>query len=1309
MDPTERLRPYVAGLATTWAQSTPDVPHRSIEGSLAFVDISGFTTLTERLAAKGKIGAEEMSDLLNSAFATLLEVGYGYGASLVKWGGDAVLLLYEGNEHAAQACRGAYEMQRTMRRIGRLRTSVGVVQLRMSVGISSGMFDFFLVGDRHRELLVAGPAATETAVMEQIADAGEVVISAATVQLLPPRYVGAAKESGWLLTSAPPADPRSRWWLPTDPETAGSCMDPALREHLLTEVGDREHRQVAVGFVEVSGVDGLLERQGPEAAAGALNDLISLVQQMCEHHRVTFWETDISKDGFKVLLVAGAPRSSGQDEDAMLRAARAILDGYEGPVRLRIGVNTGRVFNGGFGPPFRRTWSVKGDAVNLAARVMAKAENGQLLATEALLRRVASRVDADLLPAFMVKGKSEPVRAAIVRSVSAERVVDAVGAFIGRRAEMDVLLDAVRGAAGGHGGGIIITGEPGVGKSRLVDHVVNRLDESTTVLRGFADDYESATPYYAVRRMLRAAIGHSMDAPDAAVADEIRRRVCAHCADLEPWLPLLAVPFDVDLPDTPETTAVQDEFRRARTQSLVIDFLSAVLTGPTVFLVDDVHVADALSSEMLGRLTTSVADRPWLVLLVGREAPESSSSDDQVLRLVVSTLSADDSRALVLDTPGGQTLAPHVIRAVIERAEGNPLFLHALADAAGSTEGDELPSTLEDLLAAQIDDLAPHSRKLLRSVSVLGSRFDEMLAAELLGRAPTAEEWAALDRFLAGHADGSRRFRTRLARDAAYEGLPFRRRVELHGRAVVAIESRVSADDDQSEALSLHCLAAHRYGDAWRYSLIAGERARHIYANSDALMFYRRAQSVLPRLTGISATEVAELWEAIGDVCARLADLAGAIVAYRSARRRAGRSEPLRRGRVAMAIGLSAHAAGDTPGAKRWLSTAVRELGAAGDDTTKQLVARVGVERAYIEHVSGRTASATKLCSLALQQSEAVGADVVTAQALLLLDVLDMTAGRGSDADRLRRLLDLCQGVGDLALQAKAWNWAGMVSYYAGRWSEAIEAYRKAQEAQERAGDEWSAAIAQGNIAEILLDQGRLSEAEPLVQSALRLWRLSKTPHDVGFGAALLGRLHARSGRFEKAFELLNEARDAFSVKDERFDCVDAELKVAEALLLMGQPRAASEVLSQTKGLLRRALQGAGMSGLRAAEDESFLVDSAQGLVILRFSAIAAVQLDDPLTARARLQLAESAARNDGALHELALVLETIAWLKGDRDSRQRVEAEQLLRRLDIVWTPTFPRTAVPGLPVPRSGDPSEALAESAPNATSGWDRPLVR
>src|SRR4051794_1805548 len=148
----ERLRPYVAGLALGWLRDTPASPWREVEGSLAFVDISGFTRLTERLADRGKAGAEEMSGILDETFAELLWVAYAYGAQLVKWGGDAVLLLFTGDAHAARAARAAYEMRRTMADVGRLTTSAGRVTLRVRVGLYSGTLHFFLLGGHPPEL-----------------------------------------------------------------------------------------------------------------------------------------------------------------------------------------------------------------------------------------------------------------------------------------------------------------------------------------------------------------------------------------------------------------------------------------------------------------------------------------------------------------------------------------------------------------------------------------------------------------------------------------------------------------------------------------------------------------------------------------------------------------------------------------------------------------------------------------------------------------------------------------------------------------------------------------------------------------------------------------------------------------------------------------------------------------------------------------------------------------------------------------------------------------------------------------------------
>jgi len=1260
-DAADRLRPYVAGLVLDWLHDTPNVRHRRIHGSLAFVDISGFTALTERLAAKGKIGAEEMRELLDGTFAALLARAYCYGASLVKWGGDAVLLLFEDADHAALACRAADDMRRTMRSVGRLDTSVGRVTLRMSVGIDSGEFDFFLTGSTHRELLIAGPAASNTAVMEQTASAGEIVVSPATARLIPPSCVGEAKGPGHLLRKAPPADQRSRFWIRHPDVDPGAALEPEIRERLRAGVEDSEHRQVAVGFLEVSAVDDLLIRQGPGAVAAALNDLIVLVQEECARHRVTLWDTDISVDGFKVMLIAGAPRGTGHDEDGLVRAARAILDRHGGPVKVRIGVNRGRVFTGIFGPHFRRTWAVNGDAVNLAARVMGKAGDGQLLVTDATLDRVAAALDTEPVEPFLVKGKQQPIRAHLVTTVGPARGTDGDATpFVGRARELEELNQYVDAARRGHGAHVRIDGDAGIGKTRLADQLRATLDSAWSVHRGFGDDYESATPYFVTSSLLRDAIGLAWDAPE----DLVVRRLTRAAPKLRPWFPLLLAAFGIEAADNETTAALRDEFRAAKTAALVVDLLTTVLPKPTVFVVDDVHSADAVSVDVLDRVAAAATSRPWLLLTVGRAAAAAGATHTVTL----GALDDADAHDLVVNG-GGAALAPHVVHSVVARAQGNPLFVRELTAAIARAGTDDLPDTLEELLAAEVDNLAPTQQKLVRVAAVLGQRVDDELLTELMPDNPIdGDVWSGLGRFFGTDPSGTRAFRSKLLRDAAYEGLPYRRRMELHGRAATAIATRAGDDtSDVAESLSLHTLAAGRYDDAWRYSLLAGERARAVHAHTEALVFYGRARNAARRLDHLDADDLAALFESIGDAHARLAELPKALAAYQDARRHA--SDRLRRARVALSAGLAVERAGERNRAARWLGLAQREA----DDPT--LAARIAVERAFLRYTTGHDADAAKLCRAAIAQAETVGADGVVGRALHLLDLVDLRAGRGSDEQRVRRALALFERCGDLPRQAGMWNHLGLAAYFRGDWDAAVAHYRQAQAVHERSGDEWSAAIASANIGEILVDQGRLDEAEPLVTAALRVWRVSGTPSDVGFGAALLGRLAGRRGRYADALALLGEAESAYAAKDERVELTDVELRRAEVLLLRGAAQQASGHVDRAQAHLFTALRLAGRAV--PTTDASTWPPLPVSAALWRLRGCAAAQLGDAGSAAALLDDSIALARRAGSAHELALSLGARAWADG---AAATGEAEPLRVQLGIVWTPTLPAraTAVP-------------------------------
>ena len=271
------LVPYVPRLTLEWARADDRVAGdsaawRVVDGTMVFADISGFTKMSERLARHGKVGAEEVTDAINACFEQLLAIAYASGGSLLKFGGDALLLLFAGDDHTMRAAHAAVGMRHRLRTVGRLQTSSGLVVLRISIGVHSGSFHFFALGGSHRELLVAGPAASATVAAEGSATAGEIVMSAATASLLPARCRGPARGDGYLLRSPPGRAPIE----PIVPAEAGAVdvaryVPIAIRHHLLDGGEDSEHRSATVAFLHFDGTDEILRarwRPGARRAAG---------------------------------------------------------------------------------------------------------------------------------------------------------------------------------------------------------------------------------------------------------------------------------------------------------------------------------------------------------------------------------------------------------------------------------------------------------------------------------------------------------------------------------------------------------------------------------------------------------------------------------------------------------------------------------------------------------------------------------------------------------------------------------------------------------------------------------------------------------------------------------------------------------------------------------------------------------------------------------------------------------------------------------------------------------------------------------
>lgn len=1257
------LQPYLPRLLVGWLTEDPATSYRTVEGSVVFVDISGFTKLSERLAKRGKVGAEELTDTIGACFTRLLAVAYGDGGGLVKFGGDALLLLFDGPDHAMKACRAAIGMRRALREIGTLQTAGGKVTLRMSVGVHSGDFHFFLVGDSHRELIIAGPAASQTVLMEGTAQAGEVVVSPETAAMLPRSVLGKAKGPGVLLRHEPRglSTGAAEDGLRADPEVLRVAIPVAIRERLLAGYLEPEHRRVTVAFLHYDGTDHLIEHSGPEVAARALDELVRDVQEAADEQGLVFLATDIDADGGKIILASGAARSTGNDEERMLLALRRIADG-ERALPLRIGVNRGRVFAGDIGPSYRRTFTIMGDAVNLAARLMAAAEPGQILATSEVLDRSRTVFDTEALPPFSVKGKAKPVTAYRVGSVAGAGAEESLGEFplVGRGQEVDALLAALARTRKGEGRVIDIVGEPGIGKSRLVQELLDRAD-GATVATVSCELYESSIPYSPFRTILRRLYGIGEGGDEGAAADQLRALVSDRAPDLLPWLPLLGIPLGLDLPPTPETEQLEDEFLRPRLEQVSGELLDRLLPDVTVLTIENAQWMDEPSVGLLGHLGRMVPDRPWLVCVtrrddVGFEAPAGTET------LELLPLRPEASEVLAAAASEDAPLAPHELAILTERSGGNPLFLLELVSAAREAGGVEaLPDSVETLLVARIDSLPSQDRVLLYRASVLGPAFDPDLLPAVLPEdvEPGPAVYARVGGFLVPQ-DRMIRFRSAVLRDAAYEALPYRVRRDLHGRVGEVILGMCGDDPDpEAERLSLHFFHAQRYAEAWYFSRIAGERARGIYANVEAETFYERALEAARWLDGIDPRDRIAAWESLGDVRMRVGSYQDAGAAYSSARRLLA-DTPIDQARLLLKQSWVPYRSGSFSQALRWITQGLKLLeGRSGREAGAQR-AQLKVWYASSRQQQGRNRDAVRWCEEAIREGAASGDQDAIAHAYYLLDWIYHSMGRPDLATHSPKALAIYEELGELVQQSAVLNNMGANAYYEGRWKDALDLYARGREVDRRIGDEVGAAFETLNIGEILSDQGHGQEAERSLREALRVFRAAADVSGVAYALGTLGRLASRRGSFDDAMAMLQEAREGFSHVGEEGQVLEIDARIAECHLFRGDGQTA---LATADELLARAHAREGVP--------------AQSPMLHRIRGLALMQLGRLEEAGPALEESLSAASRRRATFEVALTLRALRDLSAMQgevpEPRREAEADELIEGLGIVWMPKVP------------------------------------
>jgi class 3 adenylate cyclase/tetratricopeptide (TPR) repeat protein len=629
-----------------------------------------------------------------------------------------------------------------------------------------------------------------------------------------------------------------------------------------------ERRHLTVMICDLVDSTALSTRLDPED----MSAVIDAFQAACA--RITLASDGFLADfrGDGILAYFGYPRAHEDDAQRTVRAALDIVAAVarlktpaEASLSVRIGIATGLVVVGDLGGEGAlRDHTVVGDTPSLAARLQALAEPGTVIVAASTRRLLGNVFRLRDLGLHRVKGIAEPIAAWAVDGVSASEsrfeAVHAAGLtdLIGREDELDFLLKRQRLAWKGEGQMVLISGEPGIGKSRLAAALEERIaDDPHTALRYQCSPHYTNSALYPFIAQLERAARFKADDTSEQRLEKLEALLAIASPRVQEIAPLFAALLSVPFGDRYPTLAPNPAQQRRRTFAALLDqFEGLARQKPVLILFEDAHWADAASLELIDLIVEQVRQLPVLALFTLRpefEVPWVGLLN--VGKLTLGRLDRNNVESIVTQVTGGRALPAEVMNQIVAKTDGNPLFVEELTKAV--LEGDILvkdadgyrldgplpplaiPATLQDSLMARLDRLAP-VKEIGQIAAAIGREFSYSLMRELVGRDETAlkRALAKLEQaelvFRRGEPpEAIYSFKHALVRDAAYQSLLKSRRQQLHGQIARTMEEKFpDLVVRQPEIVAHHFTEAGLVEPAIDYWLKAGKFALSRSANA---------------------------------------------------------------------------------------------------------------------------------------------------------------------------------------------------------------------------------------------------------------------------------------------------------------------------------------------------------------------------------------------------------------------------------------------------------------------------------------------
>lgn|GEM_PF-5646048 len=982
----------------------------------------------------------------------------------------------------------------------------------------------------------------------------------------------------------------------------GQCGQRISRDGVSTPIYPvtGERRLVTVLFACLPGLPALSEHL-------PLEDARRLINSCLESLAAPIYKYGGTLDKFvgqEIMVVFGAPETHEDDTVRALRTALEMASALkrfnetEGrhlpqPLTFGCGVNTGHVFAGEVG---LAAYSVMGDAVNLANRLAHLAEPGQILVGESTYRQAHPRFDFLPLPPLRVRGRMDAMPIYLLvggreEHVSGWPMATLTSPLVGRVEELHTLESGLARLRAGRGGVIAITGEAGLGKSRLVEEVRSRYPDLQW-LEGHAFSYNNHQPLLPFQDLLWRWAGVKEQ-----TEEEIRRQVLEVLKLLLPDSAREIYPFILNLlqvrPD-PESAEVLDALSAEGVRGHTLTTLRLFFAGlarqrPTVVVLEDLQWADPSTMEMLRRLLPLTTEVPCFFILLsrqpirealGQEPLEPGEVDWSDISLI--PLSPDETITLTRNLLQGGVVPHDIQRQILEHAEGNPLFVEEtlrsliqkgiLIEQNGQWRAThplqqiEIPDTLRILLTSRVDHLPPLVKETLYQAAVIGRIFTRRLLARV-----TLDE-SLLDQHLRtllennliryyaleGEEGRAYTFSHSLIREVAYEAILMTRRLNIHRRVLAAMEEIYSGRlEEHSSALAYHACGGEMWEKAVHYLHRAGDRAKGSWALREAVHYYEQAMEIIQQHNiRLERQRLADLYHECATAHTMLGNFDAANTVWQRLMEMGNRTQdPLLRGHALQSAAVVSAHRGDISAMIENSLAACRELEAAGADWSRGVAL------------------------LALAQGQAKAGQLDAAQA--------------SIAEGLRLVGDTRHWPG-YDPRGEAFHNAGLVAMLKGNLEEALRYFAQAREMAARAGEQVYVGASQGFTGLVLGYRGRYDAAITHAEQGFQTAQQAESPLIAYVCKACSAWVHAMMGHYGTVLRLTDFAtlnqegfRDARVIALVAQGDAYASLQLAASALTAYQQ--ALEVAGLTHVVTISAIRGIGMAHLGLGQTEAAL------------------------------------------------------------------------------------------------------------------------